>query len=297
MFTEDKSWNNMRFARPEDLKRVKYEKIKIFEDDWTEINLPNPPQNDSVEAELDYARVKKEVDNANAVDIEQYKNCDEDASYYVKQYMDENDLDYDEDTIEYIESQCVPIIRYYKNKFNRIRPYQLASLKNERLNSFNTETSSTPSYPSGHTVQPRVVAHFYGTKYPEHVDGLLKSADICGYGRIKAGLHFPSDFEAGTILSDKMMSYFKFDVIEEEAPLNVTGPAVSTDQPVVKRRKKKHYVDNRIFQILTRNDLKKVMAEGIMDDTLIKFDLDRGFDITLINNQTQELQVISYEIS
>ena len=40
--------------------------------------------------------------------------------------MDENDLDYKEDMIEFIEDQCVPIIRHYKNTFNYPRPYQLA---------------------------------------------------------------------------------------------------------------------------------------------------------------------------
>ena len=78
----------------------------------------------------------------------------------------------------------------------------------------------------------------------------------------------------------------------EDAPMNSTGAAVSTDQPVVRR--KKHSVDNRVFKLLTRNHLQKVVAEGIIDDTLLKLDLDRGFDVLLENSLTKETEVISY---
>ena len=69
--------------------------------------------------------------------------------------------------IEYIEDQIVPIVRHYKNYFNRPRPYQVAAYYNKELKRFKTGTASTPSYPSGHTVQPLVVALHYSKKYPE----------------------------------------------------------------------------------------------------------------------------------
>ena len=49
-----------------------------------------------------------------------------------------------------------------------------------------TPTAQTPSYPSGHAVQPRVVAHYYIEKYPEHSEGLYRKR-LCGWGRVQAG--------------------------------------------------------------------------------------------------------------
>ena len=40
--------------------------------------------------------------------------------------MDDNDLEYSDDIIEILEDQCRPIVRHYKNFYNRPRPYQVA---------------------------------------------------------------------------------------------------------------------------------------------------------------------------
>lgn len=291
LLAEDKSWDDMVFNDPKKLKQPKYDQIELFDDDWDSLKLPNPPINSSGEAVLDLKRTQKASENATDEQKEQYKNCDEDASYYIKEYLDENDLEYDEARIEYIEQQCVPPIRHYKKMFNRIRPYQLAALMNTKINSFITDTAKTPSYPSGHTVQPYVVALYYGGLYPEHKEGIMRGADICAYGRVIAGLHFVTDYKAGITLANHLYDHMVKEVFED-APMNSTGAAVSTDQPVVRR--KKHSVDNRVFKLLTRNHLQKVVAEGIIDDTLLKLDLDRGFDVLLENSLTKETEVISY---
>ena len=193
---------NMVFKPQAELKPAEYEDIEIFEEGWQEIQLPTPPNEEN---EID--KVILAVQQATDQDKEEYKNCDKDASYYIKEYMDKKGLDYDMKNIEYIEDQCVPIIRHYKNYYNRPRPYQVADKMNKVLNRFNTETATTPSYPSGHTVQPLVVAYHYGKIYPEHRDKLIEGAQICGYGRVIAGLHYPSDFEAGVLLAKRLMEF------------------------------------------------------------------------------------------
>jgi hypothetical protein len=37
-----------------------------------------------------------------------------------------------------------------------------------------------------------------------------------------------------------------------------------------------------------------VVAEGIIDDTLLKLDLDRGREVVLENSLTKEIEIISY---
>ena len=190
----------------EDLKEPEYEKLKIFKDGWQRITLPTPP---AEETEID--KVISECHGATEQDREEYKNCDLDAYYYIKDYMKSNNLKFDESTPKYIGQQCKPIIRHYKNFFNRPRPYQVAAFYNKELRRFKTETAKTPAYPSGHTVQPLVVALHYAKKYPEHKQQLERAADICGYGRVLAGLHYPTDYKAGVELAIKLMEYIDYD--------------------------------------------------------------------------------------
>ena len=194
------------FKPAKDLKPAKYKKIQIFDENWQKITLPTPPPE---ETEID--KVISECHSATEQDKEEYKNCDLDAYYYIKDYMRSNNLEFDESTPKYIGSQCVPIIRHYKNFFNRPRPYQVAAFYNKELRRFKTGTSNTPSYPSGHTVQPLVVALHYAKKYPEHKTYLLEAAKICGYGRVLAGLHYPSDYTAGVKLATELMEYIRYD--------------------------------------------------------------------------------------
>ena len=131
--------------------------------------------------------------------------------YFIKEHLSNVSLQFDNSVIEYIEEQCVPIVRHYKNFFNRPRPYQVAAFYNKELKRFKTGTANTPSYPSGHTVQPLVVALHYAKKYPEHKQQLLEGAKICGYGRVLAGLHYPTDYEAGVKLAEELMEYMDYD--------------------------------------------------------------------------------------
>ena len=197
---------NMVFKPQAELKRAKYEDIEIFEEGWQEIQLPTPPNEEN-----EINKVILAVQQATDQDKEEYKNCDKDASYYIKEYMDKKGLDYDMKNIEYIEYKCVPIIRHYKNSFNRPRPYQVADLYDKKLNRFKTGTAKTPAYPSGHAMQPMVVALHYGKKYPKHKDEFIKGAKICGYGRVIAGLHYPSDYDAGIELAHKVMPFMNYE--------------------------------------------------------------------------------------
>ena len=135
--------DNMIFKPIEDLKKVKYDKIEIFKDGWQKIMLGAPPKGQAVVKEI--RQVIEYIETTTDEQKEQYINCDEDASYYIKEYLDEHDLDYDEDNIEYIEEQCSPIIRHYKNHFNRARPYQVAEKLKMDLDKFQTETRQQQS--------------------------------------------------------------------------------------------------------------------------------------------------------
>jgi len=215
-----------------------------------EISITPPPANNSKKT-LD--ELKGMIDNINNLSDEQksqYINTDDDTSYYIKQYMSNEDLPFDAVDIEKITDSTRHIGRQFKNEFMRPRPYQLAKELNMNMKYFKTDTSDSPSYPSNHALQARVVAQYYASIYPEHKSQLLQAAELSGQGRVDAGIHYPTDKMAGYVLADKAMKYFKYEILED-APVNATGSAVSTDVPVV--RKKKRQEVNTVFDLLKRN--------------------------------------------
>ena len=89
-----------------------------------------------------------------------------------------------------------------KYKYNRPRPYQLAPHHNVDVNVFGSETAKTPSFPSGHTAQSRLVAKIIGDVYPQLKEDAMKIADDVSKSRIVGGHHFKSDIEFGEKIGD-----------------------------------------------------------------------------------------------
>ena len=44
-----------------------------------------------------------------------------------------------------------------------------------------SDSMKTPAYPSGHSLQSRLIAEYYAEKYPEHKE-LIDRVDECGMG-------------------------------------------------------------------------------------------------------------------
>ena len=233
--------SNMVFKPLKDLKEPKYKKLEIWNQGWETIDIGTPPTGNTVVKEIH--QIQDLYRTATDEQKQQYINCDMDASYYIKLYMEDHDLDYDADEIEFIEQQCRPIIKHYKNFYNRPRPYQVAEALDIEFDRFVSDTAKTPSFPSGHTVQPIVVAEYYAKKYPQHRSGLMKGAKICGYGRVIAGMHYPSDYDAGVKLGEELIDFLNMG-LKEDAPVNSTGGGISMP-PTMKKKKKKDEVLKR----------------------------------------------------
>lgn len=251
----DEDIDHMVFKPQEELKKAKYKNLEIWSEGWETIMLGQFPKGNAVVKELQ--EIQKHVTGATEEQKEEYLKCDEDSTYYIKEYMNKEDLDYDVDDVEYLEDQCKPIIKHHKNHFNRARPYQVAEELGMDFERYVTDTAKTPSYPSGHTVQPFVVAEYYSRLYPQHRAGLMNGAKISGFGRVIAGLHYPSDYEAGVKLASELMEFMNFGKLKEDAPMNANGAAVSTDASSIgfkKRYKRnKKYEPNALYTLLRRN--------------------------------------------
>lgn len=205
------------FNEQKDIDSLKYDKVKekptplLKGEDWKNINVPEPPRNSSPEAKSELSTIKELGSNRTQKDINSIKEHDMVATYAIRDYLEENDLLYDTEDITKIVETGAGISRFYKNKFQRIRPWQLAEELEMEINhmDFPSDSMQTPSYPSGHSLQSRLVAEYYIKKYPEHRKGLIAAAEECGQGRVKAGWHFPSDHDVGVLIATEIAPMVK----------------------------------------------------------------------------------------
>lgn len=82
-----------------------------------------------------------------------------------------------------------------KFHFQRPRPYQLAEVYKLKLFPYDSKSQTTPSYPSGHAFQSRLICYVLGNHHPElfeYFDNLAKDIE---YSRMYMGVHYPSDVD------------------------------------------------------------------------------------------------------
>ena len=174
------------------------EEFKFYPDDLHEyIKIPDFPRDDM---QREMGIVRKAISTRTEQDVESVANNDEDSFYSIKEYLKKMRVSFHEGELRDIVQQAVPTIRYFKNKFNRKRPFEIDG----NLDVLGSTTNKTRSYPSGHSTQAMIIALYVAQKFPEHKDGLMEAAKEVGMGRVKAGFHFLSDHVAGQMLGTKM---------------------------------------------------------------------------------------------
>ena len=171
---------------------MKFFKDKLYED----ITIPAPPKDDIGEA----AEVKKLIANRTAEQEKSIADHDEVPFYAIKKYCEDNKMIFHKDEFKDIIYGATDTINHFKDKFDRKRPIEIDST----LDISPSKTNKTPSYPSGHAAQSRIVAKYVAGKFPEHEAELIEAGNECGYGRVLAGFHYVSDYESGNLLGDKM---------------------------------------------------------------------------------------------
>ena len=183
---------------------MKFFRDKLYED----ITIPAPPKDDMAEAEV----VKKLISNRTAAQEKSIADHDRVPFYAIKKYCDDNEMVFHKDEFKDLIQQATDTINYFKDKYDRKRPIEV----DKTLDTLPSKTNKTPSYPSGHAAQSRIVAKYVGGKFPEHEVSLIEAGNECGYGRVLAGFHYPSDYEVGNLLGDKMYELMnKDDYIKE----------------------------------------------------------------------------------
>ena len=118
-------------------------------------------------------------------------------------YANENNLIFDKKYILDVVSQVDSIILGLKLFYNRPRPYQINKYHNIDLKINDTDTAQTPSYPSGHALQGRLVYRLLADIHADHEAQLRNISDQISMARIIRGVHFPTDNDFSNLIVDK----------------------------------------------------------------------------------------------
>ena len=140
-----------------------------------------------------------------------------------------------------------------KMKYGRPRPYEITDkLKSE------TDTSKSPSFPSGHATEAYVFAKVLGNKYPKKQKELDSMAEKIAMSRVQMGLHFPSDIEAGKkvagLIADAYLNIKK----NRYRPKVDIRNAEQYERASKDDRKKWHSIQARAYRLRLKNLQAKV---------------------------------------
>ena len=198
---------------------IKYESlpVNLFEDNWKDIDLPLPPENNSTEVKKEFNIIKKHLDTNTKKEKEEIKYQDKKSTPFEFEFLKLiKSIDPKlKKFIDLLTDELFTICLYFKKKYNRTRPFELAEKLKINIPKIKTQTGHSPSYPSGHALSATFLAIYLGDMFPEHRKKLNEFAKEIGENRIKGGIHFPSDVKAGELLAKKLYKLLKVNVRKE----------------------------------------------------------------------------------
>jgi len=202
------SLKNMVFTKtikPKHKKRMNLE-TKLFPNNL-KLTIKPPPANDSnkTRAEVFYLLGY----NDGVIDNEMVQAYDNITNSFMP-IVEKNGLKVSKDELEEVIKESSKFVMELKYKFNRPRPYQIAEhygikdFKRHKL-----DTAKTPSYPSGHAMQGRLIALYLSGKDPENKNEYMMIGHNISESRIMARAHYVSDRKYGDMLGDELYEAMK----------------------------------------------------------------------------------------
>lgn len=187
-------------------------RTRFLPDDWKKrFQLVEPPANSSVRtrSEVVYLQSVSKQRTAKQQDIEKevlitnfrfgehrYEELIKDSRYKETGKLLE---------AAYLDLAVVTFV--FKQRFDRIRPSVLASRLDLPLEP-SIEIPAHPAYPSGHATGAYGLAYLLQEIDPANAGRYLEDARRIGENREIAGVHYPSDTEAGRVLARQVVDAF-----------------------------------------------------------------------------------------
>ena len=166
------------------------------------LTMTPPPTNDSNETRTEIFKLL--AYNNGVIDgklIDKYDNLTKPFMELIEKY----NVDITEDDLQKVIDEAAKFTLKIKYKFNRPRPYQIADHYGiEDFKRHKLDTANTPSYPSGHALQGRLIGLILTDKDPKHQNEYMAVSQKISDSRIMARAHYPSDKEYGEKLADEL---------------------------------------------------------------------------------------------
>ena len=202
------SLKSMVFSKtidPKHKKRMNVE-TKLFPMN-PKLTIKPPPPNESnkTRSEIFYLLGY----NDGVIDNEMVQAYD-DISKAFMPIVEKNQVQVSKDELKEIIKESSRFIMRLKYKFNRPRPYQIAEHYGiEDFKRHKLDTAKTPSYPSGHATQGRLIALYLSGKDPENKNEYMMIGHNISESRIMARAHYVSDRKYGDMLGDELYKEMK----------------------------------------------------------------------------------------
>ena len=200
-----------------------------------DLRISEPSENTSSETRQELKTMQGMMKGRTSEIEQSVRNHDEKVAYAVEEVLKKNNLEYKESNIKKLATVGSGIVRYYKNKFQRIRPYNLAEALD--MDDFDhmpldSDTMKTPAYPSGHSLQSRLVAMYYAEKYPEHKTGIDDGSRRVWRGKNICRLALTSGHYASVKLAKQIYPNIQISMNESviDIPRRTYAPNVFDDE-------------------------------------------------------------------
>ena len=191
--------------KPKYKKRMN-RKVTLFDENPKLTITPPPPNNSQkTKSELHYLLAY----NDGVIDNKMVKDYDD----IVKAFMpavEKNGVQVSSDELQQIITESSKFIMKLKYKYNRPRPFQIA--EHYEIDDFKIhklDSAKTPSYPSGHATQGRIIALYLSDKDPSNRKEYMMIGHNTSESRIMARAHYPSDRKYGDLLGDDLYRAMK----------------------------------------------------------------------------------------
>ena len=139
--------------------------------------------------------------------IGRYRAYDANLKSYFKSGLIKSNIDEQEvvDLVENISQDITPLLMKLKFHHQRPRPFQLAEYYKLKLFPYSSHSSHSPSFPSGHTFQAKIITEVVGNQYPKMYSFLKDLFDDISYSRLYLGFHYQSDLDVGIFCAEKVL--------------------------------------------------------------------------------------------
>ena len=186
--------------KPKHKKRMGIE-TKLFPSN-PKLTITPPPANDSNETRTELFKLL--AYNDGVIDRKMVEEYDDMTKPFME-LIEKHNIDVTKDDLQQIIDEGAKFTLKIKYKFNRPRPYQIAEHYGiEDFRRHKLDSAKTPSYPSGHALQGRLIGLILTDKDPEHQNEYMAVSQRISDSRIMARAHYPSDKEYGEKLADEL---------------------------------------------------------------------------------------------